>query len=158
MLLCLVPTGVFAEGETLADVDGAVLDTAYNAAAQELDDNYGYTEYDLGAVCVGTGNNEAMRFRLWSPTAKDVKINFFTTGTDYEDGATRIGTFSLEKLNENGIWTGVWEITLIGNWQALYYTYSVTDTDTGNTTEITDPYSRQLSTDGKRSYTVNFDH
>lgn len=45
MALCFVLPGfpVFA-----SDVDGTELDTAYNTAAQELDDNYGYTEYDLG--------------------------------------------------------------------------------------------------------------
>ena len=158
MVLCLVPISAFAEGETFTNVDGAILDTAYNAKAQWLDNDYGYTEYDLGATHIGTGNNEKMRFRLWSPTASEVRVNVFETGTDDEAGATRIGSYALKKLDENGKWTGVWEITLIGNWQALYYTYSVTDADTGATKEIADPYSRQLSKDGKRSYTVNFDH
>lgn len=159
MVLCLVPTGA-ARGFTAfgGNIDGAALDTSYNTAAQELDNSYGYTEYDLGATHIVSGNHESMKFRLWSPTAKDVKINFFTKGNDHEMGATRIGTFTLERLIENGKWTGVWETELIGNWQELYYTYSVTDADTDRTAEIADPYSRQLSADGKRSYTVNFDH
>ena len=112
MALCFVLSGfpVFA-----SDVDGAELDTAYNTAAQELDDNYGYTEYDLGAVCVSEGNNAGTRFRLWSPTASGVKINVYTKGTNDEAGATRVGTFALEKLNQDGKWTGVWEARLIGN-------------------------------------------
>lgn len=155
MALCFVLPGfpVFA-----SDVDGTELDTAYNTAAQELDDNYGYTEYDLGAVCVSEGNNAGTRFRLWSPTASGVKINVYTKGTNDEAGATRVGTFALEKLNQDGKWTGVWEVRLIGNWSKYYYTYSVTDADTGRTAEIADPYSRQLSRDGKRSYTVDFDY
>ena len=157
--LCLVPTSA-AHGFTAfgGSIDGTALDTAYNTAAQELDNSYGYTEYDLGATHIVRGNRESMRFRLWSPTAKDVKINFFTMGNDHEMGAARIGTYTLEKLIENGKWIGVWETELIGNWQELYYTYSVTDADTDRTAEIADPYSRQLSADGKRSYTVNFDH
>ena len=158
MVLCIVPISAFAEGETFTNVDGAILDTAYNAKAQRLDNDYGYTEYDLGATHIVTGNDEKMRFRLWSPTASKVRINVFTKGTDDEAGATMVGSYALEKLNENGKWTGVWEITLIGIWHAYYYTYSVTDADTGATKEIADPYSRQLSKDRKRSYIVNFDH
>ena len=152
MVLCIVPTSVFAEGETFADVDGAVLDTAHNTAAQELDNDYGYTEYNLGAVCVSNG----MRFRFWSPTASEVRVNIFTTGTDYESGATRVGSYALRKLNQNGKWTGVWEIILIGNWSEYYYSYSVKDSRTGETKETADPYSRQLSRDGKRSYIIDF--
>ena len=108
MVLCIVPISAFAEGETFTNVDGAILDTAYNAKAQRLDNGYGYTEYDLGATHIVTGNDEKMRFRLWSPTASKVRINVFTKGTDDEAGATMVGSYALEKLNENGKWTGVW--------------------------------------------------
>ena len=147
---------VFGSGGSNSDADGAVLDTAYNAAAQKLDDDYGYTEYDLGTALIDTSYGGTMRFRLWSPTAEGVKLNIFTTGTNYEPGATRIGSYTLEKLHENGKWTGVWEVRLVGNWQEYYYTYSVTYAN--KTAEIADPYSRQLSKDGKRSYTIDFDH
>ena len=147
---------VFGSGGSNSDADGAVLDTAYNAAAQKLDDDYGYTEYDLGTALIDTSYGETMRFRLWSPTAEGVKLNIFTTGTNYEPGATKIGSYTLEKLHENGKWTGVWEVRLVGNWQEYYYTYSVTYAN--KTAEIADPYSRQLSNDGKRSYTIDFDH
>ena len=90
---------VFGSGGSNSDADGAVLDTAYNAAAQKLDDDYGYTEYDLGTALIDTSYGGTMRFRLWSPTAEGVKLNIFTTGTNYEPGATRIGSYTLEKLH-----------------------------------------------------------
>lgn len=158
MVLCLVPTSIFAEVETFAAADGLVFDTDYNTKAQELDDNYGYTGYDLGAIRVGDDNNKGMRFRFWSPTASKVSVNIFTTGSDAEIGSTNVGTFMLEKLKNDGKWTGVWQITLAGNWHDLYYTYSVTDSRTGVTKETADPYSRQLSKDGKRSYIIDFDY
>ena len=133
MVLCLVPTSIFAEVETFAAADGLVFDTDYNTKAQELDDNYGYTGYDLGAIRVGDDNNKGMRFRFWSPTASKVSVNIFTTGSDAEIGSTNVGTFMLEKLKNDGKWTGVWQITLAGNWHDLYYTYSVTDSRTGVT-------------------------
>ena len=64
---------VFGSGGSNSDADGAVLDTAYNAAAQKLDNDYGYTEYDLGATVIDTSYGEVMRFRLWSPTAEGVR-------------------------------------------------------------------------------------
>ncbi len=165
MAMCLLPTGVFADGKAFTafgsdgnNGDGKVIDTAYNTAAQKLDNDYGYTEYDLGANIIGNGKDEKMRFRFWSPTASQVKVNIFQCGTDDEQGATKIAAYTLKKLYENGKWTGVWEITLTGNWHSLYYTYSVTDADTGNTKDIADPYSRQFGRDGKRSYTIDFDH
>ena len=165
MAMCLLPTGVFADGKAFTafgsdgnNGDGTVIDTANNTAAQKLDNDYGYTEYDLGANIIGNGKDEKMRFRFWSPTASQVKVNIFQCGTDDEQGATKIASYTLKKLYENGKWTGVWEITLTGNWHSLYYTYSVTDANTGNTKDIADPYSRQFGRDGKRSYTINFDH
>lgn len=105
MAMCLLPTGVFADGKAFTafgsdgnNGDGTVIDTAYDTAAQKLDNDYGYTEYDLGANIIGNGKNEKMRFRFWSPTASQVKVNIFQRGTDDEQGATKIAAYTLKKL------------------------------------------------------------
>lgn len=71
MAMCLLPTGVFADGKAFTafgsdgnNGDGTVIDTAYDTAAQKLDNDYGYTEYDLGANIIGNGKDEKMRFRF----------------------------------------------------------------------------------------------
>lgn len=60
----------------------------------------------------------------------DVKVNIYETGSDDEKGAHEIGTFVLEKMKVNGEWNGVWTLTLVGEWKDLYYTYSITTTNT----------------------------
>lgn len=95
-------------------------------AAENIDAEYAYTVDDLGI----TYTKDATTFKVWSPTATDVKVNIYTTGSDDEKGASKIGTFTLEKMLVNGEWNGVWTITLIGEWKDLYYTYTITTTDT----------------------------
>ena len=73
---------------------------------------------------------EATTFKVWSPTATDVKVNIYETGSDDEKGAHEIGKFVLEKMKVNGEWNGVWTLTLVGEWKDLYYTYSITTTNT----------------------------
>ena len=45
---------------------------------------------------------EATTFKVWSPTATDVKVNIYETGSDDEKGAHEIGKFVLEKMKVNG--------------------------------------------------------
>ena len=33
-------------------------------------------------------------------------------------------------MKVNGEWNGVWTLTLVGKWKDLYYTYSITTTNT----------------------------
>ncbi|MCI6007149.1 MAG: type I pullulanase [Ruminococcus sp.] len=118
----------------------------YEAQAAKYDEQ-AYSGDDLGAICNGADDTT---FKLWSPSASDVKLNIFERGSDDEAGATKVGTFTMEK-EDNGIWT----IKLVGNWIDLYYTYSVTDAQTGKTVETADPYAKAAGVNGDRSMVVD---
>ena len=75
-----------------------------------------YTPYagnDLGAVY----SKEKTTFRLWAPTAENVKICLFKEGNDVE-------AFEISDMaaSENGTWFFEKE----GDWDKTYYTYLVT--------------------------------
>ena len=72
------------------------LDTDYSNASQALDETYGYDGDDLGA----TYTPEGTTFKLWAPTAQDVKLNLYTTGSDSEEGAEKISTTKMSDKTE----------------------------------------------------------
>ena len=130
-----------------------VADTAATKALEELDAKYRYDGDDLGA----TYTKEGTTFKVWSPTATDIKVNIFTTGSDSEEGAKKVGSFPLEKDEA----TGIWSTELKGEWKNLYYTYSITvvNPTTGKTTtnETQDVYSKAVGVNGNRSMIVDLD-
>jgi len=105
----------------------------YEVQAAKYDEQ-AYSGNDLGAVCNG---EDSTTFKLWSPSASNVKLNIFTKGSDDEVGAGSVATYTMKK-EDNGIWT----INLSGIWSDYYYTYSVTDAKTGKTVETADPYAK----------------
>lgn len=142
---------------------------SYDKASDDIDEWYGYNAETYKKELGITYTKDATEFVLWSPTATDVKVNIYTTGSDGDKGATKIGSFVLEKMLVNGKWTGAWTIKLIGEWSKLYYDYTITTTDvcgvneTGNvnwgekteTYKTADPYGVAASEDGQRSYIVD---
>lgn len=68
-------------------------DNSYTKAAENIDAEYAYTVDDLGI----TYTKDATTFKVWSPTATDVKVNIYETGSDDEKGAYKIGTYTLKK-------------------------------------------------------------
>ena len=40
---------------------------------------------------------DATTFKVWSPTATGVKLNIFTKGSDDEQGASKVASYTLEK-------------------------------------------------------------
>ena len=46
-------------------------------------------------------------FKVWSPTATGVKLNIFTKGSDDEQGASKVASYTLEKMLVDGEWNGV---------------------------------------------------
>lgn len=68
-------------------------DNSYTKAAENIDAEYAYTVDDLGI----TYTKDATTFKVWSPTATDVKVNIYTTGSDDEQGASKVATYTLEK-------------------------------------------------------------
>lgn len=93
--------------------------------------------YD-GKLGVELTENQTV-FRLWAPTASEVKLNLFAAG----NGGTAEKTVSLVK-GEKGVWSHTENSVLNGK----YYTYTVT-TSAGKQ-EAVDPYAVSAGLNGNR--------
>lgn len=133
------------------------VDSAYSKACEEIDSEYTYTKRDLGA----TYSPENTVFKVWSPKATEVSLNLYATGSDNEEGAEDLGTYPLEKLMDGDKWTGVWTITLEGDFKNKYYTYTITTSNTTGkkvtTKETQDIYSVATGVNGERSMVCDLD-
>ncbi len=104
-------------------------------------------EEGLGA----TYTKSATTFKVWSPTATAVMVKLYSTGSDAESGAKVLGTHSMKK----NATTGVWSLTLTGDYKDIYYTYLLTID--GSTSETQDPYATAVGANGERSMIVDLD-
>ena len=89
---------------------------------------------------------ETTTFRLWAPTASDVKVNIFSAG----NGGTAESTYPLAKGAK-----GVWTYTHDQNLNGKYYTYTVTTCMGVN--EAVDPYARSAGLNGLRGMILDLD-
>lgn len=108
-------------------------------------DSFYYGGDDLGATYSANGTN----FKVWAPTASNVTLRLYKTGSDDEPNAGIISETNLEK--EKG--TGVWSLYIEGDIKNIYYTYLITVN--GETKETTDVYSKAVGVNGKRSMVVD---
>lgn len=143
MLATVIPFATISSSAATASTP-----TKYETAAHELDSKYRYNGADLGA----TYTKEATTFKVWAPTATSVKVNFYATGSDDEEGAKDLGSKELI-LDEK---TGVYAVTVNEDLVNTYYTYTVTaasiaDSTKVTTKEIPDVYSVATGVNGKRS-------
>lgn len=155
-LLCvlLIASSVVMAGAATAK-NAAGADTEYAVAARQLDNQYGYNGNDLGA----TYSKESTTFKVWAPTATEIKLNLFATGSDSEEGAKKLGTYQLKKelktAGDDSTFTGIWKYTAEGDLKNKYYTYTITAKNvTGKKTttkETADVYSVATGVNGKRS-------
>ena len=109
-------------------------------------DSYAYSGNDLGA----TYTKSATTFKVWAPTADNVQIKRYTTGSDDEDGAAVIETKAMTKGAQ-----GVWSITISGDLNGTYYTYLVTYGS--KTNETVDLYARTTGVNGNRAMVIDLD-
>lgn len=128
--LLLVPQCVAAGSETYYNSNYL---ESYAAAAS--------AETALGAVWTQT----ATTWKVWSPTASSVYVRLYKTGSDTETGAGILATRALQKDST----TGIWALTLEGNFKNVYYTYLVTVN--GTTRETQDIYAKAAGVNGTRS-------
>lgn len=103
-----------------------------------------YEGDDLGA----TWTKEKTRFRLWAPTATEVKVNLYKSGTDGTDDL-------IEQLPMTADVNGTWVAEKSGDLNGTYYTYSVTVK--GAAVEACDPYARTTGVNGKRAMVIDLD-
>lgn len=109
-----------------------------NYSSKEFESQYTYYGNDLGCICTGSET----RFRVWAPTAKNVTIRFYQSGSPAPDeSCTEV---SMHRA-ENGTWVYSDGLSLLG----LFYTYhAVFDS---YETEACDPYSKAVGVNGIRS-------
>ena len=143
MLATVIPFATVSSSAATANTP-----TKYETAAHEIDSKYSYNGTDLGA----NYTKEATTFKVWAPTATSVKVNFYATGSDKEEGAKDLGSKDLT-LDEK---TGVYSVKVEGDLVNTYYTYTVTaasiaDSSKVTTKEIPDVYSVATGVNGKRS-------
>ncbi len=133
-LSCFLLPAMAAENEGLS---------SYYSSA-EFEAQYTYSGDDLGA----TWTKEATFFRLWAPTATDVRINLYETGhPEAED--------IIEQIAMTPDVNGTWIATVEGDLNGVYYTYSVTVD--GTTREACDPYARTTGVNGQRAMVIDLD-
>lgn len=115
-----------------------------------LDDIYNYTKNDLG-LTFNRFNQPTLK--IWAPTAKSVKVLFFNSPND-------VVPVKVRKLDEQ-VNEGVWTYSGVDEWIGMYYLYEVEVysplSGTVETNYVTDPYSLNLSPNGKKSQIVNLD-
>ncbi len=99
---------------------------------------------DFGAVY----SKEKTIFHVWAPTAEEVKVVLYATGTDEEEGAEKKACFAMNRI-ENG----VWEAEAAGDLHGVYYTYLVTHD--GMTQECIDIYAKACGANGKRGMVID---
>ena len=153
MLSSVATVGAFAE-TTKATVTN---NNPYSVAAMALDEEYAY-DGALGATY--SPNNTT--FTLWAPTATKVALNLFATGSDDEEGAANLGSYSLSQVMDGDKFTGAWAVTVDGDLKNVYYTYSVTSPSRiingkETTRETQDPYSFAVGVNSARSMVVDLD-
>ena len=129
-------------------VSAALNVSAYTYSDRSALDQYAYSGNDLGA----NYTKASTTFKVWAPTASDVQIKRYTTGSDSESGAKVIET---KPMTQGG--QGVWSITISGNLAGTYYTYLIKQKDTGETKETVDIYARSTGVNGMRGMVVDLD-
>ena len=113
-------------------------------SSPEFEELYTYEGDDLGA----TWTKEKTSFRLWAPTASEVVINLYKSGTAGTDD--RIDTVPMTADVK-----GTWVAEKTGDLNGVYYTYSVTVD--GVTNEACDPYARTTGVNGLRAMIIDLD-
>ena len=122
----------------------AFADENFGAKTKELD-KLAYSGNDLGAVYTPQGTT----FKVWSPTASEIKLNLYNTGSDSEDGAEKLASSAMNYDETNGVWS----ITVNGDIKNTYYTYSITNN--GVTNEAVDIYAKAAGVNGNRGMVID---
>ena len=115
---------------------------SYNTEAFEA--KFTYPGTDLGA----TWSPEQTCFRLWAPTAEEVRLRLYTSGDpECED--------LMCQVNMDPGANGTWFVALPGNLHGTYYTYLVlVDTQF---VECCDPYAKAVGINGFRAMVIDLD-
>ena len=156
MIMSSLSTSVFAADATAPTEAETVKPTEKPTEPPFTVETYGYQGYinkleklaytkELGAVY----SKKKTAFKLWSPVASSVKVNIYKTGSDQETGAQMLTSASM-KYDKS---TGVWSLSLDGDYKNFYYTYLV---KIGNEShEVVDPYAKAVGVNGDRGMIID---
>ncbi len=152
LAVCMLASSSVIAGFAAESGEGTGATVDRNVAPCEaIDAEYAYDGNDLGA----TYSPEQTVFKVWSPTATEVTLNRYATGSDGEKNAANLGSTAMEKLMDGDKWTGVWTTTVTGDIVNTYYTYTITSAHPMSgeiqTAETQDVYSVATGVNGKRS-------
>lgn len=109
---------------------------AYSSAAFESE--YTYRGRDLGV----TWTAKKSSFRLWAPTAEEVRVCIYRSGNPYADDLLRQIPMTPDAK-------GTWVAQESGDFNGLYYTYLVVVDE--RMVECCDPYARATGVNGERT-------
>ena len=115
---------------------------SYLFSTPDFEAKYTYTGSDLGAVWTP----EKTAFRVWAPTAMEVDLRLYRTGTPDADDL-------IEKIPMTRDVCGTWTAVCKGDLNGRYYTYSVLLESGWN--EACDPYARTTGVNGKRAMVLD---
>ncbi len=101
---------------------------------------------DFGAIY----SKEKTVFHVWAPTAQDIKLLLYFTGTDEEKGAGLKASIDMERIGG-----GMWEAEVEGDQHGVYYTYRVMQE--GHIKECIDIYAKACGANGKRGMVVDLE-
>ena len=117
---------------------GLAYGAVYNS--DDFEDAFYYDGDDLGAVY----SKSETTFKVWTPFASDVKLNLYKEGLEGE-------AYEVKDMTKGE--KGVWSVTVEGDLNGVYYTYSVTNQET--TSEVVDLYARTTGANGKRGMVID---
>lgn len=134
------------------DERGKLRDATSVQTAGILDDLYAYRG-KLGLEFAG----DRPSFKLWAPTARSAQLHVYENAGNELPG----GPLTMERLLQDGRWTGVWQATGMPEWQGLFYLYEVEvfvrTTAKVERNMVTDPYSVSLSANSRHSQIIDLD-
>lgn len=113
-----------------------------------------YYSGELGAIYSASETT----FRVWSPVSSKIVLKLYENGTP-EKVDELLGSdvtyreIELEKKDK-----GVFETTVSGDLDGMYYTYTVINSKYPNGKEIVDPYAKSTGINGLRGMIVNFEN
>ena len=111
----------------------------YSYSSAEFEAAFTYDGQDLGAVW----SKKRTQFRVWAPTASEVKLNLYEAG---QGGAATRLTMTPSRQ-------GTWLCSVPGDLEGVYYTF--TATVDGVSREAADPYGVSAGVNGQRSMVLN---
>ena len=113
-------------------------------SSHSFEEKYTYHGTDLGA----TWSPGKTVFRVWAPTAQEVTVNLYRSGTPETEDL-------LCQLRMHPDRNGTWVAERMGNLNGLYYTYQI-QMD-GHVSEACDPYARTTGVNGHRAMILDLE-